>query len=98
MAGIDIMYIDITRRWTLDNPEGIGAGMCFGAFLEAFFSLAKRKFRGSFLLEKVSALVEVCECNLKDAGTRPLHKTNPRRLRRPEMVKHRVGRWSTTDD
>ena len=99
MAAIDIMYIDITRRWTLDSHEGIGAGMCFGAFLEGFFSIATRKFRGSSLLEKVSALVEVCECNLKRAGARPTPRPHPRRLRRPEMVRRRVsGGWPTTED
>ncbi|XP_022084237.1 tubulin polyglutamylase TTLL11-like [Acanthaster planci] len=104
MAGIDIMYIDITRRWTLDNPEGVSTGMCFGAFLEAFFTLAQRKFRGSSLLDKVSALVELCEYNLSGAaGLGGIRAGAPPRLllgrlRRPEMGKRRVGRWPSTDE
>ncbi|XP_038045726.1 tubulin polyglutamylase TTLL11-like [Patiria miniata] len=99
MAGIDIMYIDITRRWNLDNAEGVSAGMCFGAFLEAFFALAQRKFRGSSLLDKVSALVEICQCNLSGLGAWPAQpRPHQRRLRRPEMVKRRVGRWPATDE
>ncbi|NXD51334.1 TTL11 polyglutamylase, partial [Corvus moneduloides] len=63
MAAADILYIDITRRW---NSMGIEkeSGMCLQAFVEAFFFLARRKYKSLPLHEQVSALIECCECRL----------------------------------
>ncbi|NWT81487.1 TTL11 polyglutamylase, partial [Lanius ludovicianus] len=63
MAAVDILYIDITRRW---NSVGIEkeSGMCLQAFVEAFFCLARRKYKSLPLHEQVLALIEVCECRL----------------------------------
>ncbi|KAM4761082.1 LOW QUALITY PROTEIN: tubulin polyglutamylase TTLL11 [Cyanocitta cristata] len=63
MAAVDILYIDITRRW---NSMGIEkeSGMCLQAFVEAFFCLARRKYKSLPLHEQVSALIECCECRL----------------------------------
>lgn len=96
MASIDIMYIDITRRWNIDLPEGMAAGMQFGAFLEAFFRIARQKARGDTLLEKVVRLVEHCECNLND-GMLQLPKKGGRRLRRPEMMHYKFRRLGPLD-
>ena len=96
MASIDILYIDITRRWNINLPEGTAAGMVFGAFLEAFFTIARKKARGDTLLEKVSRLVEHCECNLNE-GVFALPKKGGRKLRRPEMGHYRFRRLGPLD-
>ncbi|XP_039722636.1 tubulin polyglutamylase TTLL11 isoform X2 [Pteropus medius] len=64
MAAVDILYIDITRRWnsmTLDQRE---SGMCLQAFIEAFFYLAQRKFKMLPLHEQVASLIDLCEYHL----------------------------------
>ncbi|NXJ27914.1 TTL11 polyglutamylase, partial [Dicrurus megarhynchus] len=63
MAAVDILYIDITRRW---NSMGIEkeSGMCLQAFVEAFFCLARKKYKSLPLHEKVLALTCVCERRL----------------------------------
>nr|XP_048288247.1 tubulin polyglutamylase TTLL11 [Myodes glareolus] len=64
MAAVDILYIDITRRWnsvTLDQRE---SGMCLQAFVEAFFFLAQRKFKLLPLHEQVASLIDLCEYHL----------------------------------
>ncbi|XP_036094290.1 tubulin polyglutamylase TTLL11 isoform X2 [Rousettus aegyptiacus] len=64
MAAVDILYIDITRRWnsmTLDQRE---SGMCLQAFVEAFFYLAQRKFKMLPLHEQVASLIDLCEYHL----------------------------------
>ncbi|NWT18719.1 TTL11 polyglutamylase, partial [Vireo altiloquus] len=60
MAAVDILYIDITRRW---NSMSIDkeSGMCLQAFVEAFFSLARKKYKLLPLQEQVSMLIEFCE-------------------------------------
>ncbi|XP_071499177.1 tubulin polyglutamylase TTLL11-like [Diadema antillarum] len=87
MAAADIMYIDIARRWNEQNCEAVAAGMCFGAFLEAFFLLARRKVRGDTLCDRVMALVEHCETSLSE--DRACHRRGlplSRRLVRPMMA------------
>ncbi|NXC52863.1 TTL11 polyglutamylase, partial [Aleadryas rufinucha] len=63
MAAVDILYIDITRRW---NSMGIDkeSGMCLQAFVEAFFRLAQKKYKTLPLHEQVSSLIELCEKRL----------------------------------
>ncbi|NXN90121.1 TTL11 polyglutamylase, partial [Bombycilla garrulus] len=63
MAAVDILYIDITRRW---NSMGIDkeSGMCLQAFVEAFFCLAQKKYKSLPLHEQVASLIELCECRL----------------------------------
>ncbi len=96
MASIDIMYIDVTRRWNADLPEGTAGGMVFGAFLEAFFLIARKKARGDTLLEKVSRLVDYCECNLNE-GVLAIPKKGSRKLRRPEMGHYKFRRLGPLD-
>ncbi|XP_045152558.1 tubulin polyglutamylase TTLL11 [Echinops telfairi] len=64
MAAVDILYIDITRRWssmTLDHGD---SGMCLQAFVEAFFYLAQRKFKMRPLHAQVASLIDLCEYHL----------------------------------
>ncbi|XP_077140988.1 tubulin polyglutamylase TTLL11 isoform X2 [Ranitomeya variabilis] len=62
MASGDILYIDITRRWS--NLEHRESGMCLQAFFEAFFHLARRRYKGLVLHEQVQSLVEFCYSQL----------------------------------
>ncbi|XP_052580143.1 tubulin polyglutamylase TTLL11 isoform X4 [Peromyscus californicus insignis] len=79
MAAVDILYIDITRRWnsvTLDQRDSAFPmlefepmvlyilGMCLQAFVEAFFFLAQRKFKMLPLHEQVASLIDLCEYHL----------------------------------
>ncbi|XP_075416557.1 tubulin polyglutamylase TTLL11 isoform X2 [Tenrec ecaudatus] len=90
MAAVDILYIDITRRWssmTLDHGD---SGMCLQAFVEAFFYLAQRKFKMRPLHVQVASLIDLCEYHLSlldekrlmcgrsgTAGTRPPGSSTP---------------------
>lgn len=40
------------------------AGMCLQAFVEAFFCLARKKYKSLPLHEQVLSLIEFCECRL----------------------------------
>ncbi|NXA81421.1 TTL11 polyglutamylase, partial [Thryothorus ludovicianus] len=64
MAAVDILYIDITRRWNSMGIDHKDSGMCLQAFVEAFFCLAQKKFKSLPLHEQVASLVELCECRL----------------------------------
>lgn len=78
MASVDILYIDITRRWAGMIPDSREAGMCLQAFIEAFFYLAARRFKASPLREQVLLLLEVCEGALE--GQSPSDKPRSQRL------------------
>eukprot|EP00063_Salmo_salar_P019649 XP_013994484.1 PREDICTED: tubulin polyglutamylase TTLL11-like [Salmo salar] len=45
MASVDIVYIDITRRWANMLPDSREAGMSLQVFVEAFFYPAQRRFK-----------------------------------------------------
>ncbi|NXQ60581.1 TTL11 polyglutamylase, partial [Anthoscopus minutus] len=64
MAAVDILYIDITRRWNSMSIDHKESGMCLQAFVEAFFCLAQKKYKTLQLHEQVKSLVELCECRL----------------------------------
>ncbi|KAL0965260.1 hypothetical protein UPYG_G00278960 [Umbra pygmaea] len=66
MASVDILYIDITRRWAGMLPDSREAGMALQAFVEAFFYLAQRRFKSLSLREQVLSLLEVCEAQLEN--------------------------------
>uniref|UniRef100_A0A8C6TMM3 Tubulin tyrosine ligase-like family, member 11 n=1 Tax=Neogobius melanostomus TaxID=47308 RepID=A0A8C6TMM3_9GOBI len=61
MASVDILYIDITRRWAGTMADSREAGMGLQAFVEAFFSLAARRFKSLGQRQQVLALLEQCE-------------------------------------
>uniref|UniRef100_A0A1A7WBD4 Tubulin tyrosine ligase-like family, member 11 n=1 Tax=Iconisemion striatum TaxID=60296 RepID=A0A1A7WBD4_9TELE len=64
MASVDILYIDITRRWSCAIPDSREAGMGLQAFVEAFFYLAGRRFKSLLLKEQVVSLLSLCEAQL----------------------------------
>ncbi|NXC85161.1 TTL11 polyglutamylase, partial [Cercotrichas coryphoeus] len=64
MAAVDILYIDITRRWNSMGIDHKESGMCLQAFVEAFFCLAQKKYKSRPLHEQVALLIELCECRL----------------------------------
>ncbi|KAM6975609.1 tubulin polyglutamylase TTLL11 [Tautogolabrus adspersus] len=65
MASVDILYIDITRRWSGAAPDSREAGMGLQAFVEAFFILAGRRFKSLPLREQIVSLLELCEAQLE---------------------------------
>lgn len=65
MASVDILYIDITRRWSGSLSDARDAGMGPQAFVEAFFFLAGRRFKSLALREQVASLLELCEAQLE---------------------------------
>ncbi|NXL01511.1 TTL11 polyglutamylase, partial [Mesembrinibis cayennensis] len=64
MASVDILYIDITRRWNSMGIDHKESGMCLQAFVEAFFCLAQKKYKSPPLHEQVASLIEFCEYHL----------------------------------
>ncbi|XP_059906475.1 tubulin polyglutamylase TTLL11 isoform X2 [Gadus macrocephalus] len=64
MASVDILYIDITRRWAASTQDSREAGMGLQAFVEAFFQLAGRRSKAALLRDQVASLLEVCEAHL----------------------------------
>lgn len=74
MASVDILYIDITRRWAGALSDSRESGMGLQAFVEAFFFLASRRFKASPLKEQVISLLELCESALEGEG----HDEKPR--------------------
>ncbi|XP_049629026.1 tubulin polyglutamylase TTLL11 [Suncus etruscus] len=64
MAAVDILYIDITRRWNAMTLDQRDSGMCLQAFTEAFFYLAQKKFKMPPLHAQVASLVDLCEYHL----------------------------------
>ncbi|XP_030635886.1 tubulin polyglutamylase TTLL11 [Chanos chanos] len=68
MASVDILYIDITRRWASAVPDSREAGMCLQAFVEAFFYLASRRFKALSLREQVLSLLDICETAIQKHG------------------------------
>ncbi|TSP36075.1 Tubulin polyglutamylase TTLL11 [Bagarius yarrelli] len=74
MASVDILYIDITRRWAAALSDSREAGMGLQAFVEAFFFLASRRFKMAAPRERVLSLLELCEAALEREG----HEEKPR--------------------
>ncbi|XP_060719193.1 tubulin polyglutamylase TTLL11 isoform X2 [Tachysurus vachellii] len=68
MASVDILYIDITRRWAGALSDSRESGMGLQAFVEAFFLLASRRFEATSLREQVLSLLELCEATLEGEG------------------------------
>ncbi|XP_064325249.1 tubulin polyglutamylase TTLL11 isoform X5 [Phalacrocorax carbo] len=72
MASVDILYIDITRRWNSMGIEHKESGMCLQAFVEAFFCLAQKKYKSLPLHEQVASLIDFCEYQLAALDERRL--------------------------
>ncbi|XP_052038310.1 tubulin polyglutamylase TTLL11 [Apodemus sylvaticus] len=89
MAAVDILYIDITRRWNSVTVDQRDTGMCLQAFVEAFFFLAQRKFKLQPLHEQVASLIDLCEYHLSLLDEKRLlcrrgrpHQRNPPQMNR----------------
>ncbi|XP_061912997.1 tubulin polyglutamylase TTLL11 [Entelurus aequoreus] len=65
MASVDILYIDIARRWSGGFPDYREAGMGLQAFVEAFFYLAARRFKSRLPKDQTLSLLELCEARLE---------------------------------
>uniref|UniRef100_H2XQ27 Tubulin polyglutamylase TTLL11 n=1 Tax=Ciona intestinalis TaxID=7719 RepID=H2XQ27_CIOIN len=61
MPAVDILFIDTMRQWRGYTESHQPAGLPFQGFLEALFRLAKSRFRGSTLKEKLESLLSNCE-------------------------------------
>ncbi|XP_068191686.1 tubulin polyglutamylase TTLL11 isoform X2 [Antennarius striatus] len=69
MASVDILYIDITRRWSGATPDSREAGMGLQAYMDAIFYLAARRFKSLALREQVASLLELCEAQLESPSS-----------------------------
>ncbi|CAN2389015.1 Tubulin polyglutamylase TTLL11 [Pristimantis euphronides] len=87
MASGDILYIDITRRWS--NLEHRESGMCLQAFFEAFFHLAQRRYKALALQEQVQSLVEFCESRLGSVEDKRLLQRKAQGERRSALTTYR---------
>ncbi|KAM4662215.1 tubulin polyglutamylase TTLL11 isoform 2-T2 [Discoglossus pictus] len=72
MASVDILYIDITRRWSSMGLDQRESGMCLQAFVEAFVYLAQRRFKDLTLQEQVESLINLCESHLESLDEKKL--------------------------
>ncbi|KAM3873739.1 tubulin polyglutamylase TTLL11 [Diretmus argenteus] len=64
MASVDILYIDITRRWSGSMADSREAGMSLQAFVEAFFYLAGRRFKSLAPRQQLVSLLDLCDAQL----------------------------------
>lgn len=78
MASVDILYIDIARRWNIIRGERGESGMCLQAFMDAIFHMAHRRYKSQPLREQVEALVNFCEYQLEALDEKHfLHNRTP---------------------
>lgn len=64
-AAIDILYIDMQRKWEHVNPDRT-SGLCFRGFLDACHEIARRKFYDADKLKMMEDFIEYCEMNLRE--------------------------------
>ncbi|XP_037340367.2 tubulin polyglutamylase TTLL11 [Pungitius pungitius] len=83
MASVDILYIDITRRWSGTMADSKEAGMGLQAFVEAFFHLAGRRFKSLPLRQQVASLLELCEAQLQTGAEERRSVSCSRAMPRP---------------
>ncbi|XP_035464401.1 tubulin polyglutamylase TTLL11 isoform X2 [Scophthalmus maximus] len=97
MASVDILYIDITRRWSGTVPDSREAGMGLQAFVEAFFFMAGRRFKSLLLREQVGSLLELCEAQLEsqmavdDRRSVSCSRALPRSVRSQTLAQPHLG-------
>ncbi|RUS91703.1 hypothetical protein EGW08_000529, partial [Elysia chlorotica] len=63
-AAIDILYIDMQRRWEYMNPDRT-SGLGFLGFVSACYEIARRRFYAPTKQEMLKSLVEFCQANIK---------------------------------
>ncbi|KAM9793955.1 tubulin polyglutamylase TTLL11 [Syngnathus typhle] len=71
MALVDILYIDIARRWSGSLPDSREAGMGLPAFVEAFLYLAARRFKTQTPRQQAASLLDLCEAQLESPTSGP---------------------------
>ncbi|XP_063422451.1 tubulin polyglutamylase TTLL11-like isoform X1 [Mytilus trossulus] len=100
-ASIDIMYIDMQRKFDHMNPERTSdnkpkktVGLCFQGFLSSCLEIARRKFYAPTKLEMLENLLDYCEVNIcqRDDDMPP---TLPRLQYRPKQSSSSYGQSST---
>uniref|UniRef100_A0A8C4XFN0 Tubulin tyrosine ligase-like family, member 11 n=1 Tax=Erpetoichthys calabaricus TaxID=27687 RepID=A0A8C4XFN0_ERPCA len=95
MAAVDILYIDITRRWSCLATDQRESGMCLQAFVESFFYLAQRRFKLLPLHEQVVALADLCDRHLEALDERRLQCGRGAVERRTALASCQPGRSSS---
>ncbi|XP_062570949.1 tubulin polyglutamylase TTLL11-like [Saccostrea cucullata] len=63
-AAVDIMYIDLQRRWDNMNPEASNICLSFQAFLDACFEISKICFSAPTKIEMLEGLLSICFVSL----------------------------------
>ncbi|XP_070532399.1 tubulin polyglutamylase TTLL11-like [Ptychodera flava] len=63
-ADSDILFINTANKWSGVNSGSATTGLCFGAFVEAMRTIASRKYPSLQPLERLEALLAVCEKEL----------------------------------
>ncbi|XP_019396670.1 PREDICTED: tubulin polyglutamylase TTLL11 [Crocodylus porosus] len=86
MATVDILYIDITRRWNSVGMDHKESGMCLQAFVEAFFCLAQKRCKSLPLHEQVATLIDFCEYQLATLDEKRLVCSRGIMERRPALI------------
>lgn len=98
-AAIDIMYIDMQRKWDHMNPERT-SGLCFQGFLSSCLEIARRKFYAPTKLEMLENLLDYCEINIcqRDDDMPPTlprlqyrTKQNPLSYRQPSTFRRKIN-------
>ncbi|XP_053381154.1 tubulin polyglutamylase TTLL11-like isoform X2 [Mercenaria mercenaria] len=64
-ATIDILFIDMQRKWEHVNPERT-TGLGFRGFLDACHEIARRKFANGSTLETMEDFIDYCQENLRE--------------------------------
>ncbi|PVD21923.1 hypothetical protein C0Q70_17726 [Pomacea canaliculata] len=76
-ASIDILYIDVKRKWEMLNPD-MTAGLSFHGFVDICFEIARRKFHTNSKAKMMEELVSYCEENMKHRAVE--EEVSPTRL------------------
>lgn len=64
-ATIDILFIDMQRKWEHVNPERT-TGLGFRGFLDACHDIARKKFANGDMLKTMEDFIDYCQENLRD--------------------------------
>ncbi|KAL5011808.1 hypothetical protein ScPMuIL_010359 [Solemya velum] len=76
-AAIDILFIDMQRKWEHLNPERT-TGLCFQGFLDACYEIARRTFFSQDKFEMMDSFINYCKSNLQVSTTTGEHSQLPK--------------------
>ncbi|XP_076454499.1 tubulin polyglutamylase TTLL11-like [Babylonia areolata] len=79
-ASIDILYIDMQRKWEFLNPDRT-SGLCFQGFVDACMEIARRKFSSSRPADTLETLITYCEDSVRAVTLRSEDDGDPKRER-----------------